>query len=388
MKYDFDKIIDRKGTGCAKWDNLKEVFGREDILPLWVADMDFEVPKEVKEAIVKRAQHGIYGYTYRSQSFYESIISWESKRHGLNIDKGWLTFTPGVVSALSTAVLAFTEPSDSIIIQTPVYPPFYSVIRDNGRKIVENPLKEENGHYYMDFDDLEKKINDKVKMFILCSPHNPVGRVWSKEELNRLCEICIKNNILLVCDEIHSDIVYKGFRHIPIASLNEKVAQNSITCTAPSKTFNVAGLSCSAIIIPNENIRNKFNKQLDAIHIGSSNVFGLTALEACYTYGEEWLNELLIYLEANRDFVLNFIQNEMPEVKVSKPEGTYLMWLDFRKIEKDGKKLNDLMVDKAKVGMNNGINFGSKGEGFMRLNIACPRSLLEEGLNRIKTAIK
>ena len=193
MKYDFDKIIDRRGTGCSKWDNLKEVFGREDILPLWVADMDFEVPKEVKEAIVKRAKHGIYGYTYRSQSFYESIINWESKRHGLNIKKEWLAFTPGVVSALSTAVLAFTKPSDSVIIQTPVYPPFYSVIRDNGRKIVENPLKEENEHYYMDFDDLEKKINDKVKMFILCSPHNPVGRVWSKEELNRLCEICIKN---------------------------------------------------------------------------------------------------------------------------------------------------------------------------------------------------
>ncbi|QCX34148.1 pyridoxal phosphate-dependent aminotransferase [Caloramator sp. E03] len=388
MKYDFDKIIERKNTNCVKWDTLKERFGSNDILPMWVADMDFEVAPEIIEAIKKRTEHGIFGYTIRPQTYYESIINWVKKRHSWEINREWLGFSPGVVPALAIAVLSFTDIGDKIIIQPPIYPPFFKVIKNNGRQIVENPLKLQDGKFVMDFDDLESKIDSKVKMLMLCSPHNPVGRVWDKDELEKLSNICLKHNIIIVSDEIHSDIVYKDKKHIPIASLNEAVLQNTITFIAPSKTFNIAGLSTSATIIPNKKLRDKFENTIESLEISSSNVFGIVALESAYKYGEEWLDELLKYLEGNINLLMDFARSNSHKVNITKPEGTYLAWLNFKNLNIKHDELVEFMIKKAKVGLNSGLDFGSQGEGFLRLNFACPRILLEEGLYRIEKALK
>lgn len=388
MKYNFDEIINRRKTNSIKWEVPVINYGREDILPMWVADMDFKSPDVVVNKIKERAEHGVYGYTLKEDTHYKSIIDWVKRRHGWEIEKDWISFSPGIVTAISLSVLAYTQPGDKVIIQTPVYHPFFSCVQNNGRIVVENKLKNIDGRYEMDFDDLENKIDPRVKMLILCSPHNPIGRVWSAQELKRLGEICIKNDILIISDEIHSDIIFKGNKHTPVAKISKELENNTVTCIAPSKTFNVAGLMTSAIIIPNRKLRAQFVNVLDNIGLGGLNVFGAVALENCYNYGEEWLEELLVYLEDNSRFVMDYIYSNIPNVNAVKPEGTYLMWLDFRKLGINQKELNEIMIKRAGVLLNDGLEFGSCGEGFLRMNIGTPRPLLEQGLKKIDSAVK
>jgi cystathionine beta-lyase len=309
------------------------------------------------------------------------------KRHNWNIKKEWIVFTPGVVPALNMLVKALTHPGDEVIIQTPIYPPFYNAIKNNGCHVVENPLKFDGTKYVMDLDDLYKKINSKVKLMILCSPHNPVGRVWKEEELKKLGEICIKHNILIIADEIHGDLIFKENKHIPFASISEDFAKNSIICTAPSKTFNIAGLETSNMIISNETIRKAFLRAREGCGISKPNVFGIEALKAAYTFGEEWLWELLNYLEENLNFLIKYIEEKIPKIKVIKPEGTYLVWLDCKDLTFNKKELEEFFMKNAKLILNQGHTYGNGGEGFVRINIACPRSILEEGLNRLRKAM-
>jgi len=387
MKYNFDKSINRLGTSSVKWDYLERVFGNKEVLPLWVADMDFEIPQPVIDTVVKRAQHGIYGYTEKPASFYASIANWMKKRHGWHINNEWITVCPGVVPALCFSVLSFTEPEDKVLLQSPVYHPFFSSIKDNGRIVVNNQLRQENGKYVMDFEDLEAKLRSGVKVMLLCSPHNPVGRVWSKEDLEKVGELCAKYNVVIISDEIHSDLIYSSCTHIPAASISEELAARTVTCIAPSKTFNIAGLSASAVIIPDNALRQKFNGTIKRLGIEMSNLFGITALEAAYTNGEEWLDQVLEYMEDNIDYLVRYFNTRIPQIKVSKPQGTYLVWLDCRELEMNQKDLVNFFINKARVGLNDGAAFGAGGEGFMRINIACPKSLLEEALNRIEQAV-
>ncbi|WMJ79161.1 MalY/PatB family protein [Clostridium sp. MB40-C1] len=388
MKYDFDKTIDRIGSNTAKWDEIEEKFGTKDVLPMWVADMDFRVAQPIIDALKERAEHGIFGYTKMSDSYKEAVCNWMKKRHNWEVKKDWLIHSPGVVPALSIIVREFTEPGDKIIIQSPVYYPFFDVVKDNGRELVCNSLKEVDGRYIMDYDDLENKIDDKVKLMILCSPHNPVGRVWRKEELVKLGEICIKNNIKIISDEIHSDLVYKGHKHVPLASISEEFAQNTITCFAPSKTFNIAGLQSALLSVPNKEDHEKISKAIATLDIRRDNCFGAVATEVAYTSGEEWLEQVLEYLEGNLDFLVEYIEERIPKVKVNKIEGTYLVWLDCRELGMNKEQLSEFMIKEAKVALDDGYWFGGEGEGFIRINIACPRSTLQEGLRRIENAVR
>lgn len=384
----FDTILERKNTASWKWDKLEAVFGTNDLLPMWIADMDFAAPPEVAKAVRERAAHPIYGYATFPPSFYQAITGWLMRRHGWQTSKEWISVTPGVVPAIHIAVQAFTNPGDEIIIQPPVYPPFFRSIRENQRQIIENPLKYENGRYEIDFADLERKINPSVKMLLLCSPHNPVGRVWQAEELRKLTELCIKNDILIVSDEIHSDLIFKGRKHIPLASLSPEIAERTITCIAPSKTFNLAGLYTSATLISNPDLKRRFDKVLEVAAIGEGNVFGIAACEAAYTYGDAWLEALLEYLAQNAKYLTDFIGERLPQIKICQPEATYLGWLDFRELGLAPAELRDFLIRKAKVALNDGAAFGSAGEGFARINFGCPRSLLQEGLERIERAVK
>ncbi|MDG4850018.1 MalY/PatB family protein [Peribacillus frigoritolerans] len=387
MKYNFDQVICRLGTDCEKWDDRKNQFGVEDVTPMWVADMDFQSPNPVIEALRQRAEHGVFGYGLRSDSYFESIVNWLNRRHQWSVKKEWITHSPGVIPALSLSIQSFTKQGDKIMIQPPVYHHFARVIQAAGREVVTNPLVLKNGHYSIDFDDLEAKIDEKVKMFILCSPHNPVGRVWSKDELTRLGQICRKHKILVVADEIHCDFVYHTHTHIPFASISEEFANHSITCIAPSKTFNLMGVQTSSIIIPNRQLRDRFNQELHTLSIGSPNIFGAVALEAAYRYGEEWLDQVLDYLQGNLEYSLSYFRKNIPEINVIQPEGTYLVWLDCRDLRFSDKELNDFMLQSARVAMNQGQIFGKEGEGFMRLNIACPRSMLQNALSGIENAV-
>ncbi|RRN70888.1 pyridoxal phosphate-dependent aminotransferase [Peribacillus simplex] len=387
MKYNFDQEIPRLNTDCEKWDKLESQFGVKDVIPMWVADMDFQSPQPIVEALKQRVEHGVYGYTLRPDSYMESIVSWLKRRHRWSIEKEWITHSPGVIPALSLAIQSFTQTGDKIIIQPPVYHHFARVIQANGREIVNNPLKLENGHYSIDFADLEAKIDSTVKMLILCSPHNPIGRVWSKEELTRLGQICMKHNILVVADEIHCDFVYKTHTHIPFASISEEFANHSLTCIAPSKTFNLMGVQTSSIIIPNQQLRDRYDRELNTLSIGSPNIFGVVALEAAYRHGEEWLDQLLEYLQGNLEFTLNYFSKNIPQIKVIQPEGTYLVWLDCLELGFSVEELDEFMLRKARVAMNEGLIFGMEGKGFMRLNIACPRSMLKNALDGIEKAI-
>jgi cysteine-S-conjugate beta-lyase len=387
MKYDFDKRIDRTNKATYKWDQSEKLFGRSDILPLWVADMDFEAPKEVVEAITQRAEHGIYGYTIRTQSFYDAIIGWLSRRHHWSILQEWITSSPGVVPALSIIVQSFTEPGEGIILQSPVYYPFYDIIKMNGRTVVDNPLILEDGHYSIDFELLEQQARNGAKMLLLCSPHNPGGRVWKREELERIGDICLKYNVLVVADEIHHDLVFSGHKHVPFASLSESFAQISVTCIAASKTFNLAGIQAASVIIPNEEIRRKYNASLKTLSLHMESYFGLTAIESSYTYGDEWLDQLLEYLEGNLNALLEFAEKHLPQVKIIKPEGTYLVWMDCRSISDNPQVLKQLMFEKAGVAFSEGSVFGKQGAGFLRVNIACPRSILMEALEKFSAVV-
>jgi cysteine-S-conjugate beta-lyase len=386
-KYDFDKIVDRSGTHTVKYDFRKQYFGSEDVIPMWVADMDFETPDFITDAVKKRAEHPIYGYTIRPESFNNALVNWMKDRHQWEIQSEWISFSPGVVPGLVVSILAFTNPGDKIMIQSPVYFPFYSSILGNGRQLVDNPLILNNGKYEIDFEDLESKIDSRTKMFLLCSPHNPVSRVWTKEELIRLGEICSKHNVLIVADEIHHDLVFKHVKHVPLASLSEELAQNTITFVAPSKTFNIAGLGTAAVIIPNKRLLDTYNNILGDFHLFISNVFGTTAFEAAYTFGHDWLDQLMEYMWENYLFVKDFLEKNIPQVKVLEPEGTYLLWLDFRAFNLDNKELKELLINKAKVGFNDGAVFGETGDGFQRMNIACSRKVIEKALQNMKGAL-
>ncbi|MFC7394703.1 MalY/PatB family protein [Scopulibacillus cellulosilyticus] len=387
MRYDFNKEIDRFNTSSVKWDDTENLFGDKDILPMWVADMDFLTPQPVIDAVQKRAEHGIYGYTIRPESYYDAVIEWMKERHNWQIKKDWICHSPGVVTGLSLIVHAFTQPGDKIVIQPPVYYPFTNVIKNNGREVVHNPLKFEDGRYTMDFDDLKKKLDSDAKLLIISSPHNPVGRVWTKEELTELGNICLEHNVMVVSDEIHFDLIYKGYTHTPFASISEAFAQNSITCTAPSKTFNLAGLQTSNIIIPNENHRKAFQQTVAALSVGGANPFGIVACEAAYRFGGEWLDQCISYLNQNLDFLTEYIDQHINKIKVIQPEGTYLVWLDCRELGLNAKKLEELMQKQGKVAFDEGYIFGPGGEGFTRINIACPRSILKEGLKRVENAV-
>jgi cysteine-S-conjugate beta-lyase len=387
MNYDFDKLHDRRQTGSIKWDFNQKIFGREDILPLWVADMDFPAPNAVVEALVNRAKHGIYGYTDGMEGYYDALIDWMKERHGWSIELEWLVFSPGIVPALNELVRAFTKPGEKILLQSPVYHPFFHAIRNHGREVVNNQLILTRGRYMIDFKDLEEKFATGVKMMIFCSPHNPVGRVWSREELEELGRLCLTYDVLVVSDEIHSDLIYEGHQHIPFASLSNELASHSIVCTAPSKTFNLAGLQTSNLIIPNHDYREIYKSSVSLTGIHHPNVFGITALESAYRHGREWLDQLMLYLKGNVEFLTSFIERELPQIGVVQPEGTYLVWLDFRSLGLEPKDLQEFLVHKAGVGLNAGYGFGPGGEGFERINLGCPRSVLEEGLERIKTAI-
>ena len=388
MKYNFDQIHNRKDYNSVKWNELKEKFGTKDLIPFWIADMDFKSPQPVINRLIEAAQHGIYGYTRSSKTYFNAVINWMQKRQNWEIKKEWITVAPGVIPALGFIIRIFTQPGDKVIIQPPVYPPFFDIILKNGRNILANPLILKNNKYYMNFTDLEKKIKDpRAKILILCSPHNPVGRVWRRDELIELGKICIKHNVLIISDEIHADIIYPGFKHTPFASISQNFSQNSITCTSPSKTFNLAGLKTANIIIPNKELFRVYDNLLDSLHLGENNYFGLFALEAAYQEGEDWLDQLLNYLYENLQFLKGFIKIKIPKINIIEPEGSYLVWVDFRSLNLDSAQIRTLMIKKAKVVLNDGYRFGREGEGFERISIGCPREILKNGIEKIKYAI-
>ncbi|MCF8367907.1 MAG: PatB family C-S lyase [Bacteroidales bacterium] len=387
MHYNFDEIIDRKGTSCVKWDITKAYFGSDELLPMWVADMDFKTPDFIVEAVKKRAAHEIYGYTVRPESYYSSMINWIGKKHKWKIEKDWIIFSPGIVPAVNMAVLAYTKPGDKVIVQPPVYFPFFSAVKDNGRQLVYNQLHIENGRYHMDFEDLKKKIDNRTKLIIISNPHNPGGSAWTKDELMKLGEICIEHNIILISDEIHSDLVIPPFKHTVAANISEEIADVTISMMAPSKTFNLAGMASSSVIISNPQLRNDFQVFLDRVHVGMGNLFGMVASEAAYTQGEDWLNQMLEYVKRNIDYTETYIKEKIPKIKMMRPEATYMVWLDFRELGMDNNELKRFIIEKAKLGLNDGPVFGPGGEGFQRMNLACPRAYVEEAMLRLEKAI-
>lgn len=389
MKYDFDTIIDRRHTDCLKWDENELIYGTADLHPMWVADMDFKIPPQIMDAMRKRLEHGVFGYTFRGDAYHHSIVNWVGRRYHWNIEQSWISFSPGVVPALAMSVLGNTIPGDRVLIMTPVYGPFFSVVRNNGRILTEHPLtRHDDGSCSIDFEKLESQIDGRTRMLLLCSPHNPVGRVWTREELERLVELAVRHDLIIVSDEIHADFIYSGFEHISIASLSEEAAARTITCYAPSKTFGLAGLSTSYVVIPNEKLRNNFNHMLAALEVDGGNIFGSTALTAAYDECEDWLEELLTYLEANRDYACKFFEERIPRIKVKKPDATYLLWLNCEELGfADAGALDRFFIDKAKLGLNRGIRFGSQCGGYMRLNIGCPRALLTKGLEQLEAAV-
>lgn len=386
-KYNFDQIVDRRGTNALKTDVLKERYGSEDLIPLWVADMDFLSPPAVSEAIIERAKHGLFGYTCPSQEYYNSIINWVKKSHNWTLDQQWITFIPGIVKGIAFVLDCFSTKEDHVIIQPPVYHPFRIIPTLHQRKVVDNPLVLSAGQYKMDLADLKKKIDSSSKILILCNPHNPGGRVWTKQELADLAEICYDNDILVISDEIHSDMAFEDYKHVPFASVSEKAAQNSITFMAPSKTFNIAGIVSSYSIIPNEKIRTKFNNYLKSSELEEGHIFAYLAAQAVYEKGEEWLAEAKEYIWGNIQFVEQFLRINIPQIKTMIPQASFLVWLDCRELNLSQKDLVSLFVEDAKLALNDGAMFGKGGQGFMRLNVGSPRSVIEKALNNLKAAI-
>ena len=386
---DFDKVIDRRNTRCLKYDFAKRRGMPEDVLPLWVADMDFATSSYIEDALIERAKHGIFGYSEVQTPYFEILENWLKKHHNWDVQEKWLIKTPGVVFALAMAVKAYTEIDEGILIQAPVYYPFYEVIRDNGRKIVENELYlGDDNRYHIDFEDFEDKIiSEKVRLFILCSPHNPVGRVWTAEELVKLGDICVKHGVIVVSDEIHADFVFKGRHHV-FASLKKEFENISITCTSPSKTFNLASMMMSNIFISNHELKRKFRKELDAAGTSQLGIMGLVACEAAYCKGEEWYRSMIEYVRKNIEFTKEYIAENIPDVSMIDIEGTYLVWLDFHKTGLSAEELDRRIIHNAKLWLDSGKIFGKCGEGFQRINVACPGSILKEALDRIKNILK
>lgn len=386
---DFDTIVDRKNTDCLKYDFAVRRGLPENVLPLWVADMDFKTSSYIIDELKKVCEHGIFGYTETQTEYFNAIAGWMKNQHNWKVQEDWLIKTPGVVFALAMAVKAFTQKGDAVILQLPVYYPFMEVIRDNERKVVSSDLVLGNDNrYHIDFSDFENKIiQNNVKLFFLCSPHNPVGRVWSKEELLRLGEICLRHKVIVVSDEIHNDFIFEG-QHNVFTSLNEELANVTITCTSPSKTFNLAGTLISNIFISNPELRKKFKKQVNAAGISQLSVFGIKSCQTAYQHGLEWFTSVKKYIKANIDFIEEFTQKNLSGVKMIHHEGTYLVWLDFRGTGLNVQELEDLIINKAKLWLDSGKIFGTSGNGFQRINAACPRKTLEEAMKRIQKALQ
>jgi cystathionine beta-lyase len=385
--WNFDEPAGREGTDCIKYDRREETFGVKDVIPMWVADMDFNTPDFIVESLQKRLEHPIYGYSFRSTEYFQSMIRWIKSRHNWSVEKEWISFCPGIVPALNFCTLAFTQTGDNIIVQPPVYFPFFSAAESHGRNLIYNRLTESEGTWSMDFDSLARGIDSKTKMIIISNPHNPVGRVWTPEELTRLADICLKQNIVIISDEIHCDLILPGFTHTPVASLSEEIAENTVTLIAPSKTFNIAGLSTSSVIIQNPVLRKSFNRIVENLHIGNGNIFGNMASIAAYSHGHEWLDSLLDYIDNNVEFVKNYCSKMIPEIIPVQPEATYMIWLDCRKLGMSGKDLQNFFVTKAGIGMNEGSTFGPGGEGFMRMNIGATHQTVMRAMEQIEKAI-
>ena len=387
MTYDFDAEFDRRNTNCDKWDGLKAKFGRDDILAMWVADMDFPAPQPILDALCAKVREGALGYPKIPDSLRDAVRGWESSHYGWEFPREAVCWAQGVVAGLSFATEAYTKPGDGMIIQTPVYPPFYRTVREAGRNIAKNPLKYENGRYTMDFEGLEKLVTPTCRTLILCSPHNPVARVWTKEELERLADIAERKNMIIISDEIHQDLVYSDAKHTCLATL-PGMEKRTVTFIAPSKTFNIAGLKTSVAIIPDEYLRGCYVSVLERFHLNSINIMGIAATEAAYTKCEEWYRALIAYMEGNRDFTEKFVRERMPKAHMDHPDGTYIFWIDFRGYGFDDKSLTDFLVNEAKVALDPGSWFGEEGEGFARINIGTRRALLAEGLERIAAALE
>lgn len=383
---DFNQAPSRKNTNAEKYAYAKKLFGSDDVVPMWVADMDIETPSFVMDAIRERAEHSILGYEEARDEMFETQIEWIKKRHAYKMQRKWMFQSPSVVGSINVAIRAFSNVGDKIIVQSPVYPKFYSSVSDNGRVLVENRLKEVDGYYTMDFEALKASIDSDVKIFILCSPHNPVGRVWKKEELEKLGEICLDNGIVVIADEIHSDLVYKGSKHLSFASLSKELEGITISCYGPGKTFNLAGIATSTVCVANDSLRQKFSQAYKATYFGDGTIFGQIAFETAYKQGEAWLEGLIDHLQGNIDYLDICLKEYMPSIKMVKPEGTYLAWLDCRGLGLDNKGLKDFFYKEAKLGLSPGKSFGDCAEGFMRINLATPRKTVEEAVSRLHQA--
>lgn len=386
MKYNFDEIIDRGGNRSAKYDERAKKFGTADVIPLWVADMDFRTAQPIIDACVSKAEEGIWGYTSRPDSYFQAVQQWEQRRKGWTPDVSLMSWSLGVVPALSSIVRLFSGDGDKILIQTPVYSEFYDVAEAWGREVVENPLVETDGKWSIDFDDFAEKVK-QCRIFLLCNPQNPVGRVWEPEELRKMAELCVESGTLLVSDEIHSDLIFHGKRHTPTASLSPEIAANTITCISATKTFNLAGLQASTTIFPNKDMKRAFEEFWGRMDIRRNNAFSCVAMEAAYREGEEWLDQLLPYISGNFDYICDFCAKNIPQIKPNRPDATYLMWLDCRALSMTNEELRDFFIHKAQLGLNEGYTFGHSLAGFMRLNAACPRSTLEKAMRQLKAAV-
>lgn len=384
MKYDFDKTIDRRATNSYKWDSAPE-----GVLPMWVADMDFRTAPAIIDALQKRVAHGIFGYTRVPDAYYDAVTSWFSRRHGWDIDREWIIYTSGVVPAVSAVIKALTVPGDKVIVQTPVYNCFFSSIRNNGCEIVSNPLRRTADTYKMDFDALERCAADpRTKVMLLCNPHNPAGRVWTPDELTRLGNICLRNGVTVVADEIHCELVYQGFKYTPFASLSDAFLHRSVTCVSPSKAFNIAGLQIANIVAFDNDLRSRIDKAININEVCDVNPFGVAATIAAYNEGEEWLNQLVGYLHGNYEAMAEFCRRELPEFPITRLEGTYLVWMDCSSLGMPSDALEHALLDDARLWLNAGTMYGAEGEGYMRWNIACPRSVMLDGLNRFLNFVR
>lgn len=386
MKYNFDEVVVRKGTDCVKYDDLQEVFGRTDLLPMWVADMDFRTPPFVIDAIRQRLDHEVLGYTLPCESWYENIIQWVGRRHQVTLQKEEIGFVPGIVRGIAFAVNCFTNPGDKVMVQPPVYHPFFLVTEHNHREVVYNSLDIYDGQVHIDFERFEHDIQG-CKLFILCNPHNPGGRVWTLEELQRIAEICERNGIMVVSDEIHADLTLPGYKHHSYSTVSEAARQHSITFMAPSKAFNMPGLSSSYCLIFNKDMRERFNTFMEASELSMGNMFAYLSCAAAYAKGEDWLNQMLTYVQGNIDFTERYLQAHIPGISMLKPQASYLVFLDCRKLGKSQEELVNLFVDKAHLALNDGTMFGQDGKGFMRLNVGCPRSVLKQALEQLEKAL-
>ncbi len=381
MRYNFDEIIPRRHTNSYKWDSAPE----DDVLPLWVADMDFRTAPAVTEALIRRVKHGIFGYTQVPAEYYETICAWFKRKHGWTIEKEWVIYTSGVVPAVSAIIKALTVPGDKVLIQTPVYNCFFSSIRNNGCEVESNPLVYENHTYHIDFGDLERKASDeRVKMMLLCNPHNPAGRVWTKDELAQIGTICLRHGVTVVSDEIHCELTYPGHDYTPFASLPENLTRHAVVCISPSKAFNIAGLQIANIVAPDEEMRGRIGKAINVNEVCDVNPFGVIATIAAYREGEDWLDQLLDYLQGNYRFMKTFCEENLPDFPVCDLEGTYLTWMDCRALAMPSAEIELRLIQETRLWLNAGSIYGQEGEGFMRWNIACPRAILAESLRRFK----